>query len=341
MKQVKVSFFLKILFFIINFVFLFVFLVLQNYFSIFNFSLLIIIIINFSVFFFILKWNIKAVKFAFFLPILTFLYFLFWVFNVIIIYFWFLIKLFYSEVQKWEIYLIFLIIFISLLICYFINLFLLYRKLKKENLDKKYLTNKKQEKTFSILFWITVFLLLIFKFWYYERVQKIEIPENYFETKLENKEIQNEKNMFIWMKKFSESLKIKEFSFHLRENILYCIYEDKCFFEKQDYLEAINFFKWEKSEKDFNNLKLRKKIIYDENDRLYKNLDEKYKILQWIDKINIKILLKKNFENIFYIKENDKYFEKYIKFSEKEYFKESLWIERLEIKYSFIQSLNS
>lgn len=321
MKQIKASIFLKITFFILNFVFLFNFLIIQNFFSLQNFLMFFLVFINFVTFFFVLKWNKKFLKISFFLPILIMIFYFLWFFKAFEIYIFLLLEKSFSFI----IVFIFLLFLAISLLYYFIWLFLFYKKLNKENLEEKYFTYEKQEKNYLILFFITVFLLFVFRFWYYERTEEYDIPKGFFITKLENEKFESDENIYIWLKNIFEKYKESE-NINFKTNILYCLYDDKCYFEKEEYINWVNEFLW-KYETSEERIKIYENILEkylkeksQKNDN-YKNLTKDEKKEYSLTQIRIKELQKKIFslktplEKFSYLRY--KFFKNYKNLSEK------------------------
>lgn len=146
-----------------------------------------------------------------------------------------------------------------------------------------------------------------------DNMENIEIPSDFFKTNLEEKKYEDEENMFKW---FSESLNYFDgLNYFINKNIYFCIFEDKCFFEKQDYIDLVTALKW-----DFENEKAYyyREIIKKFNIEIDK---EKSKNLEWVHKINSKKVLKNNL-NLFLEEEKSKrILNFFLSLSEKKYYK--------------------
>lgn len=321
MRQIKIPIFLKILFFVVNFFLLFNFLVIQNIFSLQNILMFILIFINFFLQFFILKNSKKAVFWMMgFLPLFT-VFWLFWVFSDLYFYLYFYSENLFSDLPfSYEIFL--LIFWIIIFIIYEILLFLTYKKLKKENISENNFTNKKQEITFSIIFFITFLFLSIFKFWYYNIPEKIEISDEIFKTKLENEKFESDENIYISLKNFSKKYKIEEKNEEFKSLMFDCLFLNKCFWEKQDY---IDFLENEKNNKNI------LKIFYNKNN---------VETMSVLDKLNTKRILRQNFEKYFFNEDLQNIFKEYLKFWEKKYFKSNYEISDSWILYGIFFKLN-
>lgn len=303
MKSVKISLFLKVLVFIINLLLLInVIIIPQNIFWISNIIPFLVLFINSILFYFVLKNNKLAIKlfWAFLLLILGWINYIFNFLNNDIL---------NSSLSLNNTSYFIIIPYILFLILILLNLYFLNKNINKwvENLNEKLITEKKQYNSFAIVFIISFIFLLIFRFWYYAIEKDIEdIDELFFITKYQNIDIKNEDNLYNDLKSF----KYKEHKTrYIKEKILECLYEDKCYWTLDDYKFNIN-------------------RINDNEIWQFEFKGKKDEILNKREKLIIKWYLKQNI-NLLYVFENSELTDNVIKnmisnFSKKKYYKSNI-----------------
>jgi len=231
MNFVKVSLFQKILIFLINLVLLINILIIsvspfysshgENLFFIW------IYLLNILTFFYILKNKLLAIKIYWILILLNF-YIIYWIIDYIITIINDVSSIWYSYFDAYIFFIVVFILFISYLLY---DLYLLHKNIKKwvENIKEKLVTSKKQEKAFIVISITSIILLIVFRFWYYDKEKDIlEIDKSYYVTKYQNLDIPVQDNLYIDLKNF----KYEEFQWekrYLKEEIVNCLYKNICF----------------------------------------------------------------------------------------------------------------
>jgi len=303
MKIVKVSLFLKVLVFFINFLLLFNILIIpQNIFWLISIVPLLFLFINNLLFYCVLKNNRLAIK-------------LFWFFLILILW-WFnyIVAIFNDNtilidfMSIYEYSYFFILGYLLFLILILLNLYFLDKNIKKwvDNIDVNLVTSNYQEKPFIIIFIIIFIVLVVYRFWYYTIEKDInKVDNSFFITKYEDKNIEDDSNLYNELKLF----KYNENNNNNYEDIIFSL--SKKNFYKSDIYEYIIF-------SDFINFNdaLNKKVISymkegDENNSikiLVAQINTAYVLLNWdsllIDKLIAHSVLSKAFDNIDYILEN-------------------------------------
>lgn len=217
MKKIKISFFTHFLIFILNSFFLiWIFITLENIFSTVWFLYFFIILVWNLIYFFLLK--IKKIWIILFLIFTIISVFLVWISENILVFFSTIIDYFLdSNNYNEKIFLFSYIFIIFIALISFIKNILLFLKVKKWLEIEK--SNGKI--FFSILIFQIIFFI-IFRYWYYFNEKEIEeVPENFLQTKMMEKDFDDEKNLYLWLKEISEKYKIYDpKELYIEENIL-------------------------------------------------------------------------------------------------------------------------
>ena len=239
MKYIKVSLFQKGLLFIINLLLLInILLIPQSIFNILdNYMALIFYIINITLFYYVLKNNLLAIKLYWIFIILNILWFsiIYW-YSISIINNVLMLPetlLFNDNIDNsnniWK-YIFIWFLLLSFFTIILLNLSILYKNIKKwtENLKTKLLTSKNQIRIFIVINIFTIISLIIFRFWYYTIEKDIEdIDESFFITKYQNIDVADEDNLYTNLKNFEyEELEEKK---ELKQEIVRCLYKNICF----------------------------------------------------------------------------------------------------------------
>ncbi len=238
MKLVKVDFIQKILIYILNIYLLInIFIIPKNIFDLsVNYKYLFFYIVNIILFYFVIKNKLNAIKLYIFLLIFYI------VSNLWSPFFYNISPQYYLSNLEWVIIdnsSIFIIIWINffIMIPFFLNLYLLRKNINLwvDNINQKIVTDKDNSKWFIYFnIWLLI-LILIFRFWYYDKPNdKIKkIDDSFFTTKYQNINISDNDNLFIDLKKIKyEELEIKS----QKLEFVNCLYKNECF--------NIEFYKW-------------------------------------------------------------------------------------------------
>lgn len=148
--------------------------------------------------------------------------------------------------------------------------------------------------------------MIIFYFGYYNIPEKFEeIPDETFATKLTDKDTFSKENIYIDFYDFNKLLinRINYSNFY--QNIFYCLFWNKCVWDRQYYIDIINYLE---------NPEWKAPTF------LHSNLKSSKETMSIIEKLNTKALLKRNFEKYFYNINDNKIINEYLKLSEKEWF---------------------
>jgi len=299
MNQIKIPFVLKIIFFFLNFILILNFIVFQNFLSILAF---IPILIAFLIQFFLFKNKKFAIISAMFLPFVAITFWFLEIFENFKEYLSTVFQIFdikyFEDFEK-----IFYLILALITIIYEIFLILTYLKLRKKDIE---FNTKNQEKKFCISFALISLFLIIFYFGYYNIPEKFEeIPDETFATKLTDKDTFSKENIYIDFYDFNKLLinRINYSNFY--QNIFYCLFWNKCVWDRQYYIDIINYLE---------NPEWKAPTF------LHSNLKSSKETMSIIEKLNTKALLKRNFEKYFYNINDNKIINEYLKLSEKEWF---------------------
>ncbi len=285
MPKIKIWFFLHFLVLIISFILLLnIIIIYQNIFDIDNLKFFLIYFIYVSIFYFVLKNNLLAIKFF---ALINFIL-LWWIHIFYTIYEWISLEKIwiFSGYAKFYISIIIMIIILF-------KLFYLHKNIKKwtENLEKKLVTNKNQTKTFIIYQILILIFLVIFRYWYYDiEEKKLEIDKSFFISKYQNTEIKDEDNLYISIKKFKyneKTLKQIGTKKKAKEKFFECLYENKCYWNLEDYEKIVwklnwtidfdNKYEYWKKEITNKTRKFKVKLFLNKNISVLYNFDENHK----------------------------------------------------------------
>ena len=128
-----------------------------------------------------------------------------------------------------------------------------FRRIKKWPvlLDEKYLTEKEPTKWLFISLILSIILVLIYRFTYYDNWKFEEIDDNFFVITYDSIEAKDEENLFkaIYEFKWYENEE-KDF----RDEFFACLYESKCYENLAYYKETLTDFEknWNKKALSFN-----------------------------------------------------------------------------------------
>lgn len=256
--NVKTPFILKLYMFLVNLYIIIpiILLPIHIFDSMIFIGLWILVLVN-ILFFFVLKNKLWAIWIFFVVLSLSFAYILFSVRNLFdLINTWnFLPNILRSGANE-ELEYIFLgfqafLLFFWILVL--IMWIIYFRRIKKWPvlLDEKYLTEKEPTKWLFISLILSIILVLIYRFTYYDNWKFEEIDDNFFVTTYDSVEAKDEENLFkaIYEFKWYENEE-KDF----RDEFFACLYESKCYENLAYYKETLTDFEknWNKKAFSFN-----------------------------------------------------------------------------------------